>query len=256
MLGNDLRLPTQTNGYDIVVLNFPQYRRGGLTSQTYPCPIPASYVPRPGQPTREQLCQQAGYPRTVTFGPPEETVDGGADYIERNAMVLVELIRRTNATLRQNNSTEKIVIIGPSMGGLISRYALAYMEKKGISHCCKLFISFDSPHLGANIPIGMQQFVKFFADYAPDSDAHKAWYKKLNSPAARQQLLHHLNRGSEAQAPDLLRNVLLDTLDYYGWPQVPFRVAIANGAGNGKGLAYLPSQLALNLETKLKNWVR
>ena len=41
LLGNDLRLPTQTNGYDIVVLNFPQYRRGGLVSQTYPCPIPA-----------------------------------------------------------------------------------------------------------------------------------------------------------------------------------------------------------------------
>ena len=50
-------------------------------------------------PNRDLYCQQAGYPRTVTFGSPEQTVDGGADYMERNAMVLVELIQRTNGGL-------------------------------------------------------------------------------------------------------------------------------------------------------------
>ncbi|MEJ7683709.1 MAG: hypothetical protein WKG06_38785 [Segetibacter sp.] len=55
--------------------------------------------------------------------------DGGTDYIERNAMVLVKLIKDINQTLIANSSFEKITIVGPSMGGMIARYALAYMEK-------------------------------------------------------------------------------------------------------------------------------
>ena len=43
-------------------------------------------------------------------------IDGGGDYIERNAMVLVELIETINS---QKVGSEELVIIGPSMGGLI-----------------------------------------------------------------------------------------------------------------------------------------
>lgn len=53
----------------------------------------------------------------------------GADYVERNAMALVALLNRENQKLTTNVSAEKVTIIGPSMGGLVSRYALAYMEK-------------------------------------------------------------------------------------------------------------------------------
>jgi len=60
---------------------------------------------------------------------PQGIIHGGADYVERNAMVLVELIKNINPALASNGSTEKLVVIGPSMGGLISRYALAYMKK-------------------------------------------------------------------------------------------------------------------------------
>ncbi|MDY7393683.1 hypothetical protein UMM65_00370 [Aureibaculum sp. 2210JD6-5] len=56
-------------------------------------------------------------------------IDGGADYIERNAMNHVTLYQHLNSVLAQNNSNEELVIVGPSMGGQISRYALAYMEK-------------------------------------------------------------------------------------------------------------------------------
>jgi hypothetical protein len=42
----------------------------------------------------------------------------GADYIERNAMALVALLKRENQKLAQNGSTEEIIIVGPSMGGL------------------------------------------------------------------------------------------------------------------------------------------
>ena len=53
----------------------------------------------------------------------------GADFIERNAMAVVALLQRENLKLQQNGSSNQIVLIGPSMGGLVSRYALAYMEK-------------------------------------------------------------------------------------------------------------------------------
>lgn len=53
--------------------------------------------------------------------------DHGGDYIERNAFTLVKLIQQTNAQLQANGSTEKLVIVGASAGGLVSRYALAYM---------------------------------------------------------------------------------------------------------------------------------
>jgi hypothetical protein len=56
-------------------------------------------------------------------------IDGGADYIERNALAHVALYEELNTILAQNNSNEELVIVGPSMGGQISRYALAHMEK-------------------------------------------------------------------------------------------------------------------------------
>ena len=52
-------------------------------------------------------------------------IDGGADFIERNAFLLVDIINTINM---QKVGNEELVIIGPSMGGLISRYALNYME--------------------------------------------------------------------------------------------------------------------------------
>ena len=45
-------------------------------------------------------------------------IDGGSDFIERNAMLLVELIQIINNI---KVGSEQNVIIGPSMGGLISR---------------------------------------------------------------------------------------------------------------------------------------
>ena len=52
-------------------------------------------------------------------------IDGGADYIERNAMNHITLYQKLNNELIDNGSNEELVIIGPSMGGQISRYALA-----------------------------------------------------------------------------------------------------------------------------------
>jgi hypothetical protein len=58
-----------------------------------------------------------------------KTIDGGADYIERNAMNHVTLYQHLNNEVFSNGSNQQLVLVGPSMGGQISRYALAYMEK-------------------------------------------------------------------------------------------------------------------------------
>lgn len=125
-------------------------------------------------------------------------IDGGADYIERNALALTRLIRNLNTELTTKGSTEKLVIIGPSMGGQISRYALAYMEQKHNLtkqsqwlHNTRLWISIDSPHLGANIPIGIQSLLHQL--YNKDVEAVEDFVvNQLGSPAARQQLIEQV----------------------------------------------------------------
>ena len=65
-------------------------------------------------------------------------IDGGADYIQRNAMVLVAFIDFIN---NEKVGSEELVIIGPSMGGLIARYGLSYMEQNSMDHETRLYIS-------------------------------------------------------------------------------------------------------------------
>ncbi|MDY8136710.1 T9SS type A sorting domain-containing protein [Aquimarina sp. 2201CG5-10] len=136
-------------------------------------------------------------------GQPE--IDGGADYIERNGKTLVTLIKWLNTELANNNSgstiskTNGLVIVGPSMGGQISRYALAYMEKKFSQtnstewkHKTRLWISIDSPHLGANIPIGIQAAIHQLAGFGLDG-ALDFRDRQLGSVAAKQQLIEQYN---------------------------------------------------------------
>ncbi len=140
------------------------------------------------------LVNQPNYSAVNEINGQTLNVDGGADYIERNALALVSLIKQVNRKLLQNRSTSKLAVFGPSMGGQISRYALAYMEKKFAAtadtswkHNTYLWVSVDSPHLGANIPLGVQSLLNLVRG---ESDGAKEFYEKsLASPAAQQQLI-------------------------------------------------------------------
>jgi len=83
----------------------------------------------------------------------------GTGSIQHNAFALVDLIE--NVIRPRTNDRDQITVIGFSMGGLVTRYALSYMETKGIDHNMRLFISYDSPQGGANIPVGLQEFMKY-----------------------------------------------------------------------------------------------
>ena len=148
--------------------------------------------------------------------------------IQKNAFVVAELIRQIEAATGPQTS---LAVVGPSMGGLCSRYALAYLESQGIGHRVRTWISFDSPHTGADIPFGVQYWMWFFAGQSADA-AHLL--ERLNRPAARQMLAYHLtDPPGTTGGPDPLRAVLLsDFAAVGGWPGMPRRVAVANGSGS------------------------
>jgi hypothetical protein len=196
----------RTQGFDIVLLNFPTYTR----------------------------------PNTTTV------VDGGVDFIQRNAFVLVSLINQINA---QKVGNQKNVVIGPSMGGLISRYALRYMEMNNLNHDTRLFISFDSPHQGANVPIGFQHLFNYLAFGPVENVAVQPVVNGLiKSPAARQMLIDHMeghlqtgslfefNTASNSLLPTgapNYRTAFQNELNSMGFPLNTRNVSISNGAGNG-----------------------
>ena len=198
-----------------------------------------------------------------------DQVDGGSDYIERNALVLVTLLNQLKPQLASPN--EKFAIIGPSMGGLISRYALAYMEKRQYErtsaglppdpqwdHNTNLWISLDAPHQGANVPIGVQEFLRYFQNYT--ADAQDKFNTRLNTPAARQMLVHHHSAGAYTVlgAPGYRDRFMLALRDNgrpgsLGYPELLRRVAITNGRLDGGAQeAGTPCGTALQLDKVVK----
>jgi hypothetical protein len=160
------------------------------------------------------------------------------DYIQRNAYVVVELIQQV---LGMIDPASKITLVGPSMGGLAGRYALAYMEREGIAHRVRTFISFDGPQRGANIPLGVQYWMQFFAG---ESESAAFLLERLDTPAARQMLLyHHTDPPTAAGEADPLRGTFLgDLAAAGGYPQEPRLVAVANGSGAGADQGFAPGE--------------
>lgn len=163
-------------------------------------------------------------------------IQGGADYIERNAMVLVDLIEYIN-TVRTGNSTP-IKVVGFSMGGLVARYALRYMELNGIAHQTDLYVSVDAPHQGATLPAGAQHAIDFIDDVVPgwiDDEANRL-ADGLFLPAVKQMLVYHL--GGTSEHPDGyvgFHDRFYNTLNTMGYPQQTRNVATVNGRLDGIG---------------------
>jgi hypothetical protein len=158
------------------------------------------------------------------------------DYLQRNAFALVDLLQQISGIVGTQTT---VALAGASMGGLVSRYALAYMETNALPHSVRTFISFDVPHLGADVPLGIQYWVKFFSTQSSDA---AVFLSQLNRPAARQMLVYHYTdpAGTTGQ-PDPLRGTFAtDLAAVGGWPTQPRLVAIANGSDNGIGQGFTP----------------
>lgn len=119
--------------------------------------------------------------------------------IRFNALYLVNLLQHMKAVVIEQGDREQFVIMGESMGGLIGRYALTYMESDEYQsqntdrffvdesddnnasylsahpdiynlptnwsrpeemHNTRLLITLDAPHQGANVPLSLQKAYK------------------------------------------------------------------------------------------------
>lgn len=160
------------------------------------------------------------------------------DYIQRNAFVAVELIQEINAAITPGAS---IAVVGASMGGLVGRYALAYMEANALEHNVRTFISFDAPHRGANIPLGIQYWVKFFSEQSDDAAAMLA---SLQTPAPRQMLAYYFTDPPETTAGSdpLFAELQTDMASVGGYPALPRKVAVANGSGYMADQGFSPGE--------------
>jgi len=149
------------------------------------------------------------------------------DYMQRNAYVVVELLEQIAGMIAPE---QKLVLIGASMGGIVSRYALAWMESEAVDHRVRTFLSFDAPHKGANIPLGMQYWLDFFSDLSTEAEYLLG---RLDTPAARQLLAyHHTDPPGATGEADSLRPAFQADLAAVGdWPLLPRRAAIINGSG-------------------------
>ena len=165
-------------------------------------------------------------PRTING----EIVNGGSDYMERNAMVLVKLITYINQN--KDTNAEPTKVIGFSMGGVIARYALRYMELNSLTHDVDLYASVDAPHQGATVPRGAQEMVDFVDDVVPnwgeDYEEFSEIGENLENPAVKQLLSNHYNSST-------FHDTFYGNLNTMGYPQNCRNIAVVNGSFNGSG---------------------
>jgi hypothetical protein len=151
------------------------------------------------------------------------------DFMQRNAYVASTLIAQVHAAAGPEAA---MVVVGASMGGVVGRFALAHLEQQGVPTGVRTFISFDGPQRGADIPLGIQYWMQFFAGQSADA-AHLQ--ERLATPAARQLLVYHATSppSSTASADPMRAQFLADLASAGSYPVLPRRVAIANGSGAG-----------------------
>ena len=163
--------------------------------------------------------------------------DSATEPIQRNAFVVAELLQQVGAMI---GPSQDIFLVGASMGGLCSRYALTWLESQSIDARVRTFLSFDTPHGGANVPLGIQYWLDFFSEQSSDA---AYLLSRLDTPAARQMLVaHHTSPPGSTGAPDPLRASFLADLSSLGdWPESPRRIAVANGSGIQQGQGFAPA---------------
>lgn len=82
-----------------------------------------------------------------------------ADIIQ-NAELLKAVISLVNNLRPTDGSDKRGTLVGHSMGGLVGRWALRDMELNNQEHRISCFVTQDSPHCGAVVPIGIQYAVR------------------------------------------------------------------------------------------------
>ncbi|MDY6121553.1 MAG: hypothetical protein SPI72_00480 [Porphyromonas sp.] len=163
-----------------------------------------------------------------------------ADDIQRNAALFKEVIRWVNKNKAKDASDN--VVLGYSMGGLVAAMALREMEIAQEDHDTFKYISLDSPHHGANVPIGALELV----NYIPKSNllsfatnmtfvgrgtVYSLLGDILSCPATQQLLIRNPWRNSQQ-----VHNDFMAKYHKLGLPQKTENIAFTNGSMKGTRL--------------------
>lgn len=196
--------------------------------------------------------------------------NNGIDYLQRNAFALQAVIKWVNEQKALTGSTEKNVVLGQSMGGVIARYALADMEQKGLNHDTRLFVAHDAPQQGANIPVSLQFLYRHLTNqylsigttllggdivipYIEDHYGVSKYLSVLDAPATRQLLANWSN--SSYTIDNTVHTTFFNELkgrglaNSGGFPINCRNIALSNGAECGNTQNFNAGDLLINF-----NW--
>lgn len=163
--------------------------------------------------------------------------DGGKR-IEANSQTVINILQWIN---RMKVTQEGIVVLGLGAGGLLARYALTTMEQHGCRLGARLYATFDTPHRGANIPIGIQHFFRFYAEIS--KAAKDIYEKQLCSDAAKQMLIYHIDSSAKNS-----HNQWQSTIQQIGHPIHLVKLAFINGSSDGTGLEFEAGEQLLHYD--------
>ncbi len=175
----------------------------------------------------------------------------GVDDIRRNATLMQEAISWVNNHKEGNHPN---IVMGISMGGLVARYALRKMELAGIDHQTWKYISIDSPHKGANVPVGFQAAVKHIASQELRvffmTALKSTWLSReldkaleiLNSKATKQMLIYRVKGNGYDNSE---HEEFMAEYESLGFPEKCQNIAVSNGNNMGKTL-FSPGSQMLN----------
>ncbi|MFB7664696.1 hypothetical protein ACFC1R_12225 [Kitasatospora sp. NPDC056138] len=173
-------------------------------------------------------------------------------YIQANAGVVISAIQRAIA---ERDGNAPLIVGGVSMGGLITRYALAEMEHKNQDHQTETYLSWDSPHNGAWIPLVLQQMAYFFESIPTGTPDAPKQAELIRSPAAQQLLWAWVDsakyEGPVATSSELRKQFLAELEEYGQFPARPRKLGVANGAGNGIGLDLPAGEVVFDVRNPL-----
>jgi hypothetical protein len=215
------------------------------------------------------------------------------DYLQRNAGLLISAMEVVHA---RDPARSKIPLIGFSAGGVMARMALLLIQRyHNLIHLpsdiCPIYVSFDSPHRGANVPLSLQCALHFLVHALPVTAALAAAavspvglgpaaataalssppaaellrrYGHIMSPAARQLATFHVGLNAQRHRFDAKQDTLRDQLVAEigdQWPEGVTRCAYANGCPDGvpfldpgSAILSLGGPAGINFNALPKNW--
>lgn len=219
---------------------FPgNYKRDYLYNMTNQPFVPGKNL-NPNYPRFIEQCNAQGFD-VILLGYTDGTID-----IVSNAGVVVDCVQQIIDQMKFHQLPLRLQVGGACMGGVVTRYALAWMEKNNLQHHTTLYYSADSPHSGCSVPASVL-FLMAYVDswmntlipYFPSLQSSNlmAAYEKLQKPSARQLMLYTVDEQTmEVNVPDPLRTTLLQAFISIGqFPTQPHRIGNSNGLPDGAG---------------------